>query len=131
MKRTLSIFTVFIFLVIFSCGKDFLEYTPNGVVSSSDLNSPTAIDGLVTAAYATLSNDFFLEQQWSIPWAFGSVRADDAYKGGGGTGDNYDQHMMETFNLITPSNVGEVNGAWIYAYENIGDVMKRCGEWML
>jgi hypothetical protein len=124
MKRTHSILAVFIFLVIFSCGKSFLDYTPNGVVSSSDLNSPEGIEGLVTAAYGSLSNDFFLEQQWSIPWAFGSVRADDAYKGGGGTGDNYDQHMMETFNLLTPSGVGEVNGAWKYAYQNIS----RCNE---
>jgi hypothetical protein len=120
MKHIFTIIAVFIFLVIGSCSKQFLEYTPSGVVSSADLNNPTAIDNLVIAAYASLANDFFLEQQWSIPWAFGSVRADDAYKGGGGTGDNYDQHIMETFNLLTPSSVGEVNGAWVSVYENIG-----------
>ena len=38
-----------------SC-KKALDYTPTGVLSSSDLTSPTAIEGLVTAAYAAIGN---------------------------------------------------------------------------
>ena len=120
MKRIFYIFSIFIVIAICSCKKSFLDYTPNGVVSSSDLNSPAAIDALVISAYANLSNDFFLEQAFAIPWVFGSIRADDAYKGGGGVTDNSDQHIMETFYLLTPTSTGEVNGAWVALYENIG-----------
>ncbi len=126
MKRIIIIsFTVFA-LCVQSCD-DFLDYNPKGVVSSDQLNTPEEIDKMVVAAYATLSNDFFLSQMASIPWVWGSVRSDDAYKGGGGTGDNFDQHIMETFNLMAPTN-GQVNDIWIYLYENIGrtnDALRR------
>lgn len=119
MKRVIYILTVFIFMLIASCGKDFLEYQPNGTVNTDQLNSPEAVDALVVAAYAVLANEFFINEHFSVNWVHGTIRSDDAYKGGGGTGDNFDQHMMETFNLLTPTN-GEVNGSWITLYENVG-----------
>ena len=68
-----------------SC-KKALDYTPTGVLSSADLTSPTAAEGLVTAAYAAIGNGDMIGPIYSN-WAYGSVRSDDAYKGGGGTGD--------------------------------------------
>lgn len=55
------------------------------------MNSTDAIDLLVNSAYASLSG--FTNEQgdpWVRPttnWSFGEVRADNAYKGGGGEGD--------------------------------------------
>ena len=47
---------------------------------------PVNVEKMVTAAYATLSND-----DWTFPynhmWPYGSVRGGDAYKGGGSVGD--------------------------------------------
>jgi len=119
MKNIHHILKVLIVLLIVSCSDSFLNYDPKGTVATENLNSPDAIEKLVIASYATLSNDFFLSQMASVPWIWGSVRADDAYKGGGGTGDNFDQHIFETYNLLTPTNA-QVNDIWVYLYENIG-----------
>ena len=71
-------------LLVFSSCKKALDYTPPGALSSSDLTSPTAVEGLCTAAYAAIGNGDMIGPIYSN-WAFGSVRSDDAYKGGGGT----------------------------------------------
>ena len=42
---------------LFSCSKHFLNYTPNGTVTAADLTSPTAVEALVIAAYASLGNE--------------------------------------------------------------------------
>src|SRR6218665_3118631 len=126
MKRIMTFSILLSLLMVLSCSR-FVDFKPKGVVSSEELNTPVELDKTVTAAYATLSNDFFWSQMASIPWIWGSVRADDAYKGGGNTGDNFDQHMMETYNLLTPS-VGQLNDIWKYLYENIGranDALRR------
>jgi len=68
-------------LFLFGSCQDELNYTPTGVLSSSDLTSPTAIDGLVTSAYAAIGNGDMIGPIYS-DWVYGSVRSDDAYKGG-------------------------------------------------
>ncbi len=118
MKRIATYSIMIMGLLVLSCG-DFLDFKPKGVVTSAQLNTPAEVDKMVTAAYAALANDFFLSQMASVPWVWGSVRSDDAYKGGGGTGDNFDQHIMETFNLLTVNN-GQINDIWKYLYENLG-----------
>jgi hypothetical protein len=84
-NKILSIILITGLLSFGSCN-DALEYTPTGVLSSSDLTSPTAIEGLVTSAYAAIGNGDMIGPIYS-DWVYGSVRSDDAYKGGGGTGD--------------------------------------------
>ena len=88
--------------MIFSSCKKALDYTPTGVLSSADLTSPTAVEGLVTAAYAAIGNGDMIGPIYSN-WAYGSVRSDDAYKGGGGTGDVGEVDAMEHYNLVTPT----------------------------
>jgi len=72
-------------VLLFSSCKKQLDYIPTGVLSSTDLTSPTAVDGLVTAAYAAIGNGDMIGPIYSN-WAYGSVRSDDAYKGGGDSG---------------------------------------------
>ncbi|MDE6556670.1 MAG: RagB/SusD family nutrient uptake outer membrane protein, partial [Duncaniella sp.] len=50
----------------------------------------------------------------------GEVRADNAYKGGGGEGDGWDYHAMETFQLQT--NNGNIDGKWFNLYSLISRV---------
>lgn len=108
-------------LLIASSCKDALDYTPTGVLSSADLTSPTAIDGLVTAAYAAIGNGDMIGPIYSM-WAFGSVRSDDAYKGGGGTGDVGDVDAMEHYNLVTPTMGWFVTRTW----QNLFKSISRC-----
>jgi hypothetical protein len=105
-------------LLIFSSCKKVLDYTPTGVLSSSDLTSPTAIEGLVTAAYAAIGNGDMIGPIYSN-WAYGSVRSDDAYKGGGGTGDVGEIDALEHYNLVTPTMGAFVTRTWQNLFKSI------------
>src|ERR1700678_366686 len=108
MKRHSYIAAAFFFFMLtglFSC-KKYLDYTPKGTVTSADLTSPTAVEGLVTAAYAALGNDDW-ENPISSMWVWGSIRSDESFKGGGAITDNGQFNQYEQYNLITtdmPSN---------------------------
>lgn len=114
--------TIFISgLLAFSSCENALDYTPTGVLSSSDLTSPTAIDGLVTAAYAAIGNGDMIGPIYSN-WVYGSVRSDDAYKGGGGTGDVGEIDALEHYNLTTPTIGAFVTRTW----QNLFKSISRC-----
>src|SRR5687767_9689581 len=105
-------------LLIFSSCKKVLDYNPTGVLSSTDLTSTTAIEGLVTSAYAAIGNGDMIGPIYSN-WAYGSVRSDDAYKGGGGTGDVGEIDAMEHYNLVTPTMGSFVTRTWQNLFKSI------------
>ena len=111
---------VIIIAAVLSSGcKKYLDYQPQGALSASGLTSPTAVDGLSTAAYAGIANDW-----WDAPitsnWEWSSIRSDDAYKGGGGLNDQQQLDKYEQFYLVNSINNGAGDfgfpGAWIRAY---------------
>ena len=105
-------------LATFSACKKALDYIPTGVLSSSDLTSGAAADGLVTAAYASIGNGDMIGPIYSN-WAYGSVRSDDAYKGGGGTGDVGEVDALEHYNLVTPTMGSFVTRTWQNLFKSI------------
>lgn len=111
-------------VMLVGCSDDFLENKPQGSLSDGVMNSTEAIDLLVNSAYAGLTG--FTNEQgdpWVRPtsnWSFGEVRADNAYKGGGGEGDLWDVHAMETFQV--QSNNGNIDGKWF----NLYSLISRC-----
>jgi hypothetical protein len=113
-------------LVLLSMGcKKFLDYKPQGALSATDLTTPTAADGLATAAYAGIANDW-----WDAPitsmWEYSSIRSDDAYKGGGNINDQQQMDKYEQFYLVDASNNGAGDfgfpGTWIRAYSAISRI---------
>ena len=104
-------------LAVSSCEKE-LDYTPTGVLSSSDLTSPKAIDGLVTSAYAAIGNGDMIGPIYSN-WVYGSVRSDDTYKGGGGTGDVGEIDALEHYNLVQPTMDAFVTRTWRNLFKSI------------
>ena len=109
-----------------SCSDDFLRNEPQGTLSEANMNDPKAADLLVSGAYATFgcryadSND---PHFYSITnWSHGEVRADNAYKGGGGETDIWEFHDMETAKL-QPNN-GLLDGKWFNVYCGIS----RCNS---
>lgn len=108
------------------CSDDFLENKPQGPMSEANANDPGAIELLVNGAYATFgcrytdSND----PHWFpvTNWSYGEVRADNAYKGGGGETDAWEIHDMETAK-IQPNN-GFLDGKWFNVYCGIS----RCNS---
>lgn len=121
MKNKIFSSLLIVGLLFASSCKDSLEYTPTGVLSSADLTSPTAIDGLVTSAYAAIGNGDMIGPIYSN-WVFGSIRSDDAYKGGGGTGDVGDADALEHYNTVTPTMDWFVTRTW----QNLFKSISRC-----
>jgi starch-binding outer membrane protein, SusD/RagB family len=117
--KKISIYTIMLvgLATLGACDKS-LDYTPTGVLSSSDLTSPTAVDGLVTAAYAAIGNGDMIGPIYSN-WAFGSVRSDDAYKGGGGTSDVYEVDALEHYNTVVPTMDAFVGRTWRNLFKSI------------
>lgn len=118
MKSKILLTTILSGLIILGSCKKPLDYTPKGVLSSSDLKSPAAVEGLVTAAYAAIGNGDMIGPIYS-DWAYGSVRSDDAYKGGGGTGDVGEVDALEHYNLVTPSMDSFVSRTWKNLFKSI------------
>lgn len=100
-----------------SCRK-FLDYTPKGIVSDDQLNSPSTVEQLCIAAYASIGNDD-RHVQFTGMWAWASIRGGDAYKGGGGVSDSPWYDRFEKFNLVAPDIV-QIDNTWIGIYEGIG-----------
>ena len=113
-------------LTLTACSNDFLENPPQGPLSEANMNDPEAVDLLITGAYATFgcryadSNDPHLFPVTN--WSYGEVRADNAYKGGGGETDLWEVHDMETAK-IQPNN-GFLDGKWFNVYCGIS----RCNS---
>lgn len=113
-----SIFIVAGTLLLTSCKKDFLDVDPNGTLTQEQVSTAENVDGLVTAAYAAIGNDFWTNPITSM-WMYGSVRSDDAYKGGGSVDDVGEVNTYEQYNLVQPSLSGQFAGTWQNAYAAI------------
>lgn len=92
---------IFLAISFIACNEDFLEVEPTGVLSSNNVATPENSEGLVVAAYAAIGNDN-IAGPITNPWVYGSVRADDAYKGGGGRTDIVEVDRYELYNLTIP-----------------------------
>lgn len=88
-------------LFLASCSSDFLDYEPKGVLSSENVATAENADALVNAAYAAIGNDEMVGPITS-QWVYGSVRSDDAYKGGGGRSDVDVIDTYEQYNTTIP-----------------------------
>ncbi|MGS0527054.1 RagB/SusD family nutrient uptake outer membrane protein [Zobellia nedashkovskayae] len=86
-----------------SCSDDFLEYEPEGVLSNENVATAENAEALVVAAYAGIANDDMVGPLTQM-WVYGSVRSDDAYKGGGGRGDVDIVDKYEQYNLTEADN---------------------------
>ncbi len=91
------------------CSK-FLDQTPNGVLSSDQVKEP---ERLLTATYAALGNDHY-DVPFSL-WPYGTVRSDDAYKGGSGPQDIQTFHSLEISSDIR-TNFPELDKLWFQLY---------------
>ncbi|MEW2923079.1 RagB/SusD family nutrient uptake outer membrane protein, partial [Muricauda sp. ANG21] len=79
MKKIAYILTIMTGLFSLSCNDDFLDNSPLGAISDSQLNTPENVEKLVIAAYSSLGNDHY-----TVPnslWPYGDLRSGDAYKG--------------------------------------------------
>jgi hypothetical protein len=101
-----------------ACSDDFLENKPQGSLNDAVMGSTDGAELLVNSAYAALGGPE--GQDWSVwchptsNWTYGEVRSDNAYKGGGGTGDLNEVHRMEIFDV--EANNGFLDSKWYHLY---------------
>lgn len=106
MKKNINIIgCILATFILVACSKDFLEYEPEGVLSNENVATAENAESLVIAAYAGIGNDEMIGPL-THQWVYGSVRSDDAYKGGGGRGDVDVIDKYEQYNL-TVAEMGD------------------------
>lgn len=103
-----------------SCS-DYLEEVPYGEVPPAEMSKPENIERAIIASYSILNGQFDgASSAFNSPasnWSFGDAISDDAYKGGGGTGDQNQIHQMEIFN--TNPTITDVSRKWLALYEGV------------
>ena len=109
---------------IYGC-KDFLQNAaaPQGTLNASTLATKDGVEGSLIAAYRTLdcTNASIGNGGWGCAasnWVWGSVAADDSYKGS----DINDQppiNDIEGYHWLTSEAQTYVNGKWTQAYEGV------------
>jgi len=114
---------VLVVFTITSCAEDYLEVSPENVISEDNLD----LEQLVVSAYSTLDyryNTGEFRDNWPFDhaptnWAFSDIRSGDAYKGGGGVGDNPGggMHALE-IHQVFPSS-GNVYNLWRALYFSV------------
>jgi hypothetical protein len=114
MKKYIFILAALVILTT-SC-KKALEVGPKGSLNEDQVATPAQAEGFVTAAYSQLGNDE-INRAFSM-YQYGNVRADDAYKGGGGISDGDVFHAMETFVSSRPDQ-WNYDGMWFNIYVGI------------
>ena len=107
-------------LGITSCSEDYLVVSPENVLSEDVLD----LDQLVVSAYSSLDYRFNTGQfrdNWPFDhapsnWCFSDIRSGDAYKGGGGVGDNPGggMHALEIHQVFPSSE--NVYNLWRAGY---------------
>lgn len=125
MKTNIFLFFA-ITIIMTACSDDFLENKPQASLTDATMGSSDGAELLCNAAYAALGGPE--GQDWSVwlyptsNWSYGEVRADNAYKGGGGVGDVNDVHRMEIFDV--DANNGNLDSKWYHLYCSL----QRCNS---
>ncbi len=101
--------------------RKFPERRARGELTPDQTVDPANVEGVVISAYSVLNGQIDeATNAYNSPasnWSFGDVLADDAYKGGGGTGDQNQIHQMEIYN-IDPT-ILDVERKWLALYEGV------------
>jgi hypothetical protein len=98
-----------------------LDQNPQGIVASDELNAPDKVEQMIIAAYSFCGQNNF-NKQMGMPYAEGSCRGGEAYKGGAGTNDLAEQNLWETFTYMEPTTTGELDNLWWVHYVAVGRV---------
>jgi hypothetical protein len=119
MKKYLYILIALV--IATSCSEDFLEETPVGELTDEQVTTAANVEAIVISAYSVLNGQYTTSSNaYNSPasnWSFGDVVSDDAYKGGGGTGDQNQIHLMEIY--AHDASITDVEAKWECLYEGI------------
>ncbi|WP_224996255.1 RagB/SusD family nutrient uptake outer membrane protein [Cesiribacter sp. SM1] len=129
-KPTYTLKSIAVALVVCfsSCSDDYLDEVTYGEIAPTEMTSPENVEKAIIAVYSSLNGQYDgSSSAFNSPasnWSFGDVVSDDAYKGGGGTGDQNNIHLMEIFS--TNPTIIDIERKWVALYEGV----KRANEAM-
>jgi starch-binding outer membrane protein, SusD/RagB family len=108
--------------VLYGCS-DFLtdNSTPQGTLNEGTLANRSGVEGTLVGAYRTLDCTNATSSNWGCAasnWVWGTVAADDAYKGSDGT-DQPPINDIEGYHWGTPDAETYLNNKWSIVYEGI------------
>ncbi|MCC7524204.1 MAG: RagB/SusD family nutrient uptake outer membrane protein [Chitinophagaceae bacterium] len=107
-------------LAVSSCNESFLEPSPQGQLTSSQLNSTNGVEQLLVGAYGMLNGN--RSGTWgnyaSAPsqWLFGEVVSDDAHKG---SASDDITSMNDLEKMVPNSTNDQLETLWIRTYEGV------------
>jgi len=107
---------------LYGC-KDFLtdNSTPQGTLNEGTLANRAGVEGTLIGAYRTLDCTNATRANWGCAasnWVWGTVAADDAYKGSDGT-DQPPINDIEGYHWGTPDAETYLNVKWAIVYEGV------------
>ncbi len=122
-KNRLLVGTAILALVsggLYGC-KNFLDTnaTPQGTLDEGTLSTASGVEGTLIAAYRAL--DCPVTGDWGCAasnWVFGSVAADDSYKGSTGS-DQPPINDIENYHWSGPQGQIYLNEKWTISYEGV------------
>lgn len=118
-RKLLILAVITILTLAYACNKSFLEKPPIGTLSPSVLYNANGVQGLLIGAYSLLDGEGGNGSGWGSAasnWVYGSVCADDAYKGSTPS-DQGDVFPLEVWNA-TPSN-SYPSSKWSLCYDGV------------
>lgn len=130
MKKILNFIALILMFSLYSCQDEWFTILPKGQPSFETLKNKAGVNFLLIGAYSNVdgaNNRSAQTQAWSTTvtnWVWGSVRADDAYKGS----NSGDQALINDIagHYLTADNT-YVNSNWQQKYDGVlrcNDVLK-------
>lgn len=107
-------------IVTYAC-KDFLDTPAQGSLDANSLATRDGVEGSLLATYRSLDCNNATNGNWGCAasnWAFGSITADDAYKGST-FADQYQAQNLELYNWAGDQAQQYLENKWAAMYEGI------------
>ena len=121
MKFRYSILGLVLLASFSACNEsDFLDIKPQGSLNDGVMASAEGIPYLLNSAYSALAGPNTTFGAMGAPvnhWLTGELRADNAYKGGGGPSDNAGFHNIETY--VVDATHATPNNIWVALYNSV------------
>jgi starch-binding outer membrane protein, SusD/RagB family len=117
MKKIAALMVSVILLAIsYSCSDDFLNKEPLGESSDVVLMNEKGVEALLTGTYGVVGGGFLWIGSWGASatnWTYGSVGADDAYKGSD-IGDQVPVNQIERWEVLPTNNYPAEKWRWVF-----------------
>ena len=119
-KRSIYIALLASGLLLNSCGKDFLEKTPQGQLGETQISNGEGIEAVLLGAYSIMNGN--VSGSWGnyaaapSQWVFGEITSDNAHKGS----EETDQPNMNLLEMLNPNPANDnLSTMWQVYYEGV------------